>query len=229
MMQQQSDTDLRLAVSQLSQILKRVLDLRMTSHQAVLGMMMQGDGEQGVVAFSEDDDFLPLYRVMSEREDCPDLSPLALEVMEDKGVCSDKAISGLEAFKPWARRMDTGHLSDDEKRLCGNVVRKDLLGALDTMSKGLKRACDDLNETLQNSRRRKLEDAKGPVMGIEKVSKTVQLVALNASIEAHRAGDSGASFAVVAEEMRKLGAECQSLIDVLGTTLDASIEDIARH
>ncbi len=58
------------------------------------------------------------------------------------------------------------------------------------------------------------------INGINEISSQTNLLALNASIEAARAGDAGRGFAVVAEEIRKLAEQTQGLTSTMGTFVD---------
>lgn len=61
---------------------------------------------------------------------------------------------------------------------------------------------------------------------LDKINKTTNMLALNARIEVARAGEAGAAFRVVADEVRDLSSATQSLFTAMNTELNAVIEGV---
>lgn len=224
--QPRSETETEQARGQLRALLTQVQELQLSSCGALLTLVLDGGGEQDHVALAAVESFDSLYRILRDPDAADALNGMACDLLTENHAIDDGSLEGLERVLPWMGRIAKGRVTGDDVAQAAQVVRADLLPALARIAEGVMRACDALENDITRSHKRMFEDVQSPVKGIENVSKAMQLVALNASIEAHRAGDAGRSFAVVAEEMRKLGAECQSLIGTLGTGLEASMADI---
>lgn len=70
---------------------------------------------------------------------------------------------------------------------------------------------------------RKIEDI---IKGIEEIAFQTNILALNASVEAARAGTSGRGFAVVADEVRNLSVRSTSHVEATAGLVDATIKAI---
>lgn len=102
----------------------------------------------------------------------------------------------------------------DENIKCENTV-KDAIGTLHTLSAKLDEATNTMNEVAQNS-----DDVSTVLDVINGIAEQTNLLALNAAIEAARAGEQGRGFAVVADEVRSLATRTQESTEQIKEMID---------
>ncbi|GJE55797.1 MULTISPECIES: methyl-accepting chemotaxis protein [Methylobacterium] len=85
-----------------------------------------------------------------------------------------------------------------------------------------------LAELVGTSTRSLKATASSNLAAIQSITGRMKLLALNALIEAAHAGEKGAGFSVVAQEVRTISSEVERIAGELGLSLGSRIDDLAR-
>ncbi|NTV94199.1 MAG: methyl-accepting chemotaxis protein [Thiobacillus sp.] len=147
---------------------------------------------------------------------------------EELGKVLHNLVTTVEFVTRDIQEAASASLGADQKAKQGTQLATGALSAIRAMSQRLQGAVNDIRQVDNDSR------DIGRILGlIREIAEQTNLLALNAAIEAARAGEAGRGFAVVADEVRNLArrtedatSEIENIIDKLQSNAQRAVETI---
>lgn len=181
--------------------------LRMLSHQFVMCSLLHDQATE-VVKFADlQTNALKEFEKIAQQITDPSvkngLSQETVDVMITRKVVDPEQAERLQYFVTQAHSLR--HNRDKAKAAeLGAFAATTLLNTLNALIGNIGRALDYRIMDKQKDQAPLLMAANSSLDEITRLSKTLQIVAMNASLEAQRAGNEGAAFGEIAREMRTL-------------------------
>jgi methyl-accepting chemotaxis protein len=154
--------------------------------------------------------------------------------VQELGEVSAQTLSLVSTSNEAVKRVKK-NVEETEKNLANTDQNKN---RIDTMIKRIQEVGLQISSTMQDIQVLKTitQEIETFVGGISGIAEQTNLLALNAAIEAARAGEAGKGFAVVADEVRKLAVESNQMvhdirerISVITQRVDQVVENSQTH
>ena len=144
-----------------------------------------------------------------------------MESSNELSVRTDSQSSSLEETAASIEEMVSNIKTSAEKSLLGKNMMSESMQYIENAANIISQTASNIEEVYQSS-----EKIKDITKIIEDIAFQTNILALNASVEAARAGDQGKGFAVVASEVRNLAQTTQASVKDITELVDNTSQKI---
>ncbi len=138
--------------------------------------------------------------------------------MDETAQISDamhQMVDTVQEVASASQTVSDAALGADQEAANGKLVVDETLQAIDHLSTEIKYSVDKISRVSKDS-----EDISQVMVEIRAIAEQTNLLALNAAIEAARAGEQGRGFAVVADEVRTLSQRTQKSTEEIESMIE---------